>query len=269
MPGLSSRGWVGVRLLEKRRRLRSRTAVSLTSLCPASRDPDGPHAVTSNLARRLLAELLGSLVLTGAVIGSGILAVRMAGDNDAIALIGNTGATAAILFVLITGLGPISGAHFNPAVTLVMTLRRELSLLSALLYIPIQIIGCLIGAWLAHAMFELPIIQFSTHVRAGPAQMLSEGVATFALVFAILTVARWRPQAVAAAVALVIAAGYWWTASTSFANPAITIARAMTDTFAGVRPSDAPLFIAGQFAGALVAWITCLVLLPKWAPETS
>lgn len=215
------------------------------------------------LGRRLLAEALGSLILTGTVIGSGILAVRMAGGNDAIALIGNTGATAAILFVLISGLGPISGAHFNPAVTLVMTLRRETSILSAILYMPIQVLGCVAGALLAHAMFELPLIQISTHARAGPAQMLSEGVATFALVFAILTVSRWRPQAVAAAVALVITAGYWWTASTSFANPAITIARAMTDTFAGVRPIDAPGFIAGQFAGAIMAWIVCALLLPK------
>ena len=215
------------------------------------------------LGRRILAEALGSLLLTGTVIGSGILAVQHAGGNDAIALIGNTAATAAILFVLITGLGPVSGAHFNPAVSLVMALRREIGPLSLVLYISVQIIGCVLGAWLAHAMFDLPLIQISTHARAGPAQMLSEGVATFALVFAILTVAHWRPQAIAPAVALVIAAGYWWTASTSFANPAITIARAMSDTFAGVRPGDAPGFVAGQFAGALIAWITCAVLLPK------
>lgn len=202
-------------------------------------------------------------MLTGTVIGSGILASRLAGGNDAVALLGNTAATAAILFVLITGLGLISGAHFNPAVTLVMTLRRELSVLDALLYIPLQIGGCILGAWLAHAMFELPIIQMSAHIRAGPAQMLSEGVATFALVFAILSVSRWRAEAVAAAVALVITAGYWWTASTSFANPAITIARAMSDTFAGVRPVDAPGFIAAQIGGALVAWATCALLLPK------
>jgi glycerol uptake facilitator-like aquaporin len=216
-----------------------------------------------SLGQRLLAEALGSLLLTGTVIGSGILAARMAGGNDAIALMGNTAATGAILFVLVSGLGPISGAHFNPAVTLVMALRRETSVASALLYAPIQVMGCVAGAWLAHAMFELPIIQMSTHARSGPAQVLSEGVATFALVFAILTVSRWRPQAVAAAVALVITAGYWWTASTSFANPAITIARAMSDTFAGVRPADAPGFIVGQFAGALIAWITCAILLPK------
>jgi glycerol uptake facilitator-like aquaporin len=218
------------------------------------------------LGRRLFAETLGSMMLTGTVIGSGILAARLAGGNDAVALLGNTAATAAILFVLITALGPISGAHFNPAVTLIMALRHEISALSALLYIPLQIGGCILGAWLAHAMFELPIVQVATHVRAGPAQMLSEGVATFALIFAILAVSRWRPDAVAAAVALVITAGYWWTASTSFANPAITIARAMSDTFAGVRPADAPGFIAGQIAGALVAWAACSILLPKDKP---
>jgi glycerol uptake facilitator-like aquaporin len=217
------------------------------------------------LGRRLLAEALGSLILTGTVVGSGILAVRLAAGNDAVALIGNTAATGAILYVLITALGPISGAHFNPAVTLVMALRRELGVLSALLYIPVQVIGCVLGAWLAHAMFELPIMQVSTHVREGPAQILSEGVAAFALVFTIIAVSRWRSQAVPAAVALAISAGYWWTASTSFANPAITIARAMTDTFAGVRPEDARGFIAGQIAGALVAWIVCAVLLPKEA----
>lgn len=215
------------------------------------------------LGRRLLAEALGSLMLTGAVIGSGILAPRLADGNDAVALIGNTIATAAILFVLVTGLGPISGAHFNPAVSLIMALRRELSVLSLATYVPAQVVGCILGAWLAHAMFELPIIQVSTHARSGLAQAVSEGVAAFALVFTILTVARWRPQAIAAAVALVITAGYWWTASTSFANPAITIARSMTDTFAGVRPVDAPGFVAGQFAGALLAWAVCAILLPK------
>jgi glycerol uptake facilitator-like aquaporin len=213
--------------------------------------------------RRLLAELLGSLLLTGTVVGSGILAQRLADGNDAVALLGNTAATGAILFVLIIILGPISGAHFNPAVTLVMALRRQIRVGAAIAYVPAQVIGCVAGAWLAHAMFELPIIQLSTHVRAGSAQMLAEGVATFALLFTILGVSRFRNEAVPAAVALVIVAGYWWTASTSFANPAITVARAMTDTFAGVRPVDAPGFIAGQFAGAVLAWIVCALLFPK------
>jgi glycerol uptake facilitator-like aquaporin len=225
---------------------------------------DGAHHQRElGLGRRLLAELLGSLLLAGVVIGSGVLGERLADGNEAITLLANTAATAAILFVIVAGLGPVSGAHFNPAVTATMMLRRETSVVSGLLYIPAQVLGCVLGAWLAHAMFELPIIQFSTHERSGAAQVLSEGVAAFALVFAILTVSRWRPQAVAAAVALVIAAGYWWTASTSFANPAITIARAMSDTFAGVRPIDAPYFIAAQFSGAVVAAIVCAVLLPK------
>jgi len=221
--------------------------------------------VSEPLWRRVAAEFVGSLLLTGVVIGSGILASRLAGGNDAVALLGNTGATAAILFVLITALGPISGAHFNPAVTLVMTLRRALSAGDALSYVVVQIAGCVAGAILAHAMFELPLVQVATHARAGFAQDLSEAVATFALVFAILMVSRVRPQAVAAAVALTIAAGYWWTASTSFANPAITLARAISDTFAGVRPDDVPGFIAGQFVGALAAWAFCAVLAPKQA----
>lgn len=217
--------------------------------------------MSASFSQRLTAEVLGALVLTGTVIGSGVLAARLAGGNDAIALIGNTAATGAILFVLITALGPISGAHFNPAVSLVMALRRELSFGALIAYIAAQIIGCILGAWLAHAMFELPILQLSQHTRAGPAQMLSETVATFALLFTILMVAHWRPAAIPAAVALIITAGYWWTASTSFANPAITIARALSDTFAGVRPADAPGFIAAQFTGALAAWAVCALLL--------
>jgi glycerol uptake facilitator-like aquaporin len=213
--------------------------------------------------RRTAAELLGSAILTGTVIGSAILAVRLAGGNDAVALLGNTLATAAILFVLIHAFGPISGAHFNPAVTMVMTLRGQLSVGAAIAYVLVQVAGCILGAWLAHAMFELPILQTSTHVRAGPAQMLSEGVATFSLLLAILFVSKWKAEAVPAVVALAITAGYWWTASTSFANPAISIARSMSDTFAGVRPDDVPGFIVGQLVGALAAWLVSLALLPK------
>lgn len=224
-------------------------------------DIDGAAAVTASLTQRVTAETLGSLLLTGTVIGSGVLASRLAEGNDAIALLGNTAATGAILFVLITALGPISGAHFNPAVTLVMTLRREITPASALAYVPAQIIGCVLGAWLAHAMFELPLFQISQHARSGAAQMLSEGVATFSLLFAILLVSRSRPAAVPTAVALVITAGYWWTASTSFANPAITIARAMSDTFAGVSPADGPGFVVGQLCGALAACGVCDFLL--------
>lgn len=206
-----------------------------------------------SLAQRLTAEFLGSLLLAGTVIGSGILAARLAGGNDAVALLANTGATAAILFVLVTALAPISGAHFNPAVTLVMTLRRGLNAGDAAAYVIAQIAGCVAGALLAHSMFDLPLLQASTHVRAGLSQALSEAVATFTLVFAILMVSRARPQSVAAAISLTIAAGYWWTASTSFANPAITIARAFSDTFAGIRPQDAPAFVAGQMLGAIMA----------------
>ncbi len=219
------------------------------------------------MARRLCAELLGALLLAGVVIGSGILASRLAGGNDAVALLGNTAATAGILYVLITALGPISGAHFNPAVTLVMLVRRQISLGASSAYVVVQVIGCVLGAWLAHAMFDLPILQVATTLRGGAPLALSEAVATFALVFAILGVSRWKPDAVPAAIALVICAGYWWTASTSFANPAITIARALSDTFAGVRPADAPVFIASQVAGALAAAGVCgwLFATPKAA----
>ena len=216
-----------------------------------------------DVGRRLLAEFVGSLLLAGVVIGSGILADSLSAGNDGVALIGNTMATAAILFVLITTLGPVSGAHFNPAVTLVMALRRELTIRDAVLYGVVQIAGCVLGTWLAHAMFELPILQLATTDRSGPAKMMAEGVATFTLVFAILGAVRWRPEATATTVALVITAGYWWTASTSFANPAITIARAMTDTFAGVRFSDAPGFIVAQFVGALIALAVASILFGK------
>jgi glycerol uptake facilitator-like aquaporin len=214
-------------------------------------------------AGRCAAEFLGACILTGVVIGSGVLGADLADGNDAVALLANTLATAAILYVLVSVLGPISGAHFNPAVTLVSALRGETRLAIALLYAPLQIAGCICGAMVAHAQFELPLLQAATQVRAGPAQMLSEGVATFALIFAILGGVRHRPQAIPAIVALVIAAGYWWTASTSFANPAITIARAMSDTFAGIRPADAPGFIAAQFVGALVAWRVGAVLFAE------
>lgn len=215
------------------------------------------------LARQAMAEFLGALLLAGVVIGSGILAARLADGNDAVALLGNTLATAAILFVLINVLGPISGAHFNPAVTLVFVLRGETKLSVALLYAPLQVAGCVAGVVLAHAMFDMPLLQTATTARDGLAQMLSEGVATFALVFAILGGVRFKPNAVPAIVALTIAAGYWWTASTSFANPAITIARALSDTFAGIRPVDAPGFIAAQFAGALSAWAVAAFLFAK------
>ena len=221
------------------------------------------------LARRVAAEFGGALVLTTVVIGSGVMGVRLADGNAAIALLANTMATAAILFVLITALAPASGAHFNPAVTLVFALKRDLAWGDAFAFVLAQIAGCVAGAVLAHAMFDLQLLQTATNVREGPSQWLSEAAATFALVACILLVSRARPNAVAAAVALTIAAGYWWTASTSFANPAITIARALSDTFAGIRPEDAPGFIVAQIVGALAALAACGWLYPPARDDAS
>ena len=206
-----------------------------------------------DLRRRLVAEALGSALLLAVVIGSGIMGERLAGGNVAIALLGNTLATGAGLVVLITVFGPISGAHFNPAVTLVALIRREIAARDALLYLLVQIGGAIAGAWLAHAMFGEPILQVSTKLRDGPAQMLSEAVATFGLIGVILGTVRFRPDFTPIAVGLYITAAYWFTASTSFANPAVTLARALSDTFAGIAPASAPAFILAQFVGALLA----------------
>ena len=204
-------------------------------------------------SRRLVAECLGTALLLATVVGSGIMAERLAGGNVALALLGNTIPTGAILFVLITMLGPVSGAHFNPAVTLAFWMRREIKLNEALAYVGVQIIGAIVGTLAAHAMFEEILLQTSTNIRTGPAQWLSEGVATFGLVATILGTLRWRPEAVPTAVGLYITAAYWFTASTSFANPAVTIARSLTDTFSGIAPENAPGFILMQFVGAAVA----------------
>ena len=206
-----------------------------------------------DLPRRLLAEALGSAMLFATVIGSGIMAEQLAGGNVAIALLGNTLATAAMLFVLITMLGPVSGAHLNPAVTLVFALRHDLCWRDAALYAVAQLAGGLLGAAIAHAMFDLPILEIGTKVRSSPGQWLGEAVATFALVLTILGTIRHRPNWVPLAVAAVITAGYWFTSSTSFANPAITLARSLTDSFSGIRPIDAPGFIIAQIFGALAA----------------
>jgi len=205
-----------------------------------------------NLGRRLLAEGIGSLLLGATVIGSGVMAENLAGGNVAVALIANTGATVAVLATLIAMLGPISGAHFNPAVSLIQGVRGELPAREVAAYGIVQIAGCCAGALLAHAMFELPLLQASAHERAGVAQWLSELVATSGLILVVLSsanaeVAAWR-------VAAWIGAAYWFTASTSFANPAITVARALSDTFAGIRPADAPGFIAAQFVGAFLGF---------------
>ncbi len=203
--------------------------------------------------RRLLAEFIGTAGLLATVIGSGIMAERLADGNVAIALLGNTIATGAILVVLITIFGPVSGAHFNPAVTFGFMLRREINRRDALIYVVVQVAGGILGMLVAHAMFEEQIFQLSTKVRTGPAQMFSEGVATFGLMLTILGAVRHRPEAVSWMVGLYITAAYWFTASTSFANPAVTVARALTDTFSGIRPPDAPYFILLQFLGAAFA----------------
>jgi len=205
------------------------------------------------LTRKLFAEFLGSLFLLACVVGSGIMGVALAQGNDAIALLANALATAGVLYVLITLLGPVSGAHFNPAVSLVMRLRGELDTREFLAYVCVQVSGAVLGVLLAHAMFALPLWQPGTHVRSGAAQWLSEGVATFGLLLTILLGIRHRATAIPALVASYIFAAYWFTASTSFANPAVTIARALTQSFAGIRPEDVAGFVLVQFAGALLA----------------
>jgi glycerol uptake facilitator-like aquaporin len=201
--------------------------------------------------RKLLAEGLGSLLLSATVIGSAVMAENLAGGNVAVALLANTGATVAVLAVLIALLGPISGAHFNPAVSLIMALRRNLPWRVMGAYAVVQTLGCWLGALLAHAMFALPLLQTSHHVRTGVGQWLAEGVATFGLLLVVLE--HRRASDAPWMVAGWIGAAYWFTASTSFANPAITIGRALSDSFAGIRPSDAPMFIGAQFVGALAA----------------
>ena len=206
-----------------------------------------------NTLRRLVAELLGTAFLLAIVVGSGIMGESLAGGNTAIALLGNTIATGAGLVVLITVFGPISGAHFNPAVTLAMALRRELPVRMALAYGAVQIVGAVLGAWAAHAMFDQPILQVSQKLRDGPAQAWSEFIATFGLLATILGTVRFRPDFTPVSVGLYITSAYWFTASTSFANPAVTVARSLSDTFAGIAPSSAPMFIAAQLLGAVAA----------------
>ena len=211
---------------------------------------------TPPLGRRIAAEGLGSFFLFACVIGSGIMAANLSGGNDAIALLGNTLATGAILFVLITMLGPISGAHMNPAVSLVAASRRELRWTDAGAYILAQLAFGILGAWAAHLMFDLPTLQLSVKARTGVGQWISEAIATFGLILTILGTVKHRPQWVPASVALYIMAAYWFTSSTSFANPAITVARSLSDTFAGIAPADVPSFVFAQLAGAALAALT-------------
>ncbi len=213
------------------------------------------------LVRRLCAEGLGSALLAAAVVGSGIMAERLAAGNAAVALLANTAATVAVLATLIALLGPLSGAHFNPAVSLIEALRGRLGWRDATGYVGVQVAGCCGGAILAHAMFELPLIQSSTRVRAGGPQLLAELVATFGLLLVVL--GHRRAQDAPWMVAAWIGAAYWFTASTSFANPAITIARSLTNTFSGIRPVDAPWFILAQLAGAVIALGAANLLFDK------
>jgi len=203
--------------------------------------------------RRLAAEVLGAALLLAMVVGSGIMGERLAGGNAAIALLGNTLATGAGLMVLITVFGPVSGAHFNPVVTLAFAVRREISLRLAAGYLAAQVVGAMAGVFAAHAMFAEPLWQVSGKLRDGPGQAFSEFVAAFGLLATILGCLRFRPDFTPAAVGLYIASAYWFTASTSFANPAVTLARSFSDTFAGIAPASAPAFVAAQALGALTA----------------
>ena len=217
-------------------------------------------AYAQPLSRRLAGECLGSLLLAATVVGSGIMAERLSGGNMGVALLANTAATVAVLATLIALLGPVSGAHFNPAVSIIEALRGNLTWRDAGMYAAIQIVGCCAGAWIAHAMFELPVWQLSTHVRTGPAQWLAEGVATFGLL--LIVIGHHRSEDAPWMVAAWIGAAYWFTASTSFANPAITIARSLTNTFSGIRPADVLPFIGAQFVGGLVALAAARALFP-------
>ena len=214
------------------------------------------------LARRLAAEGVGSFFLFAGVIGSGIMAERLAGGNVGLALLANALATGAILFVLITMLGPGSGAHMNPAVSLVAASRREMGWRDASAYIAAQFAFGRGGAWAAHLMFDLPILQLSGKVRTGHGQWAGEAIATFGLVLTIIGTVRHRPQWVPASVALYITAAYWFTSSTSFANPAITVARSLSDSFAGIAPASVPLFILAQLAGAGLGALVASQLFP-------
>jgi len=211
--------------------------------------------LTFDLNRRLLSEFIGTAFLLATVVGSGIMAETLSGGNIGLALLANTIATGAILFVLITMFGPISGAHFNPAVTLVFCLRGEISKHHALLYLLVQIMAGIVGVFAAHVMFDENIIQFSQKIRTGPSQWFAEWVATFGLLATILATLKTRSESVPMAVGLYITAAYWFTASTSFANPAVTIARAWSDTFAGIRPEDVGGFILAQLFAAICAFV--------------
>ena len=223
--------------------------------------------MTEPLARRFAAEGIGSFFLFAAVIGSGVMAEALAGGNIAVALIGNTLATGAMLFVLITMLGPISGAHFNPAVSLVFASRGELPWRDAAAFIVVQLLGGVLGAWAAHLMFDLPILEYSIKARSGIGQWTGEAIATFGLILTIIGTVRHRPAWVPASVALYITSAYWFTSSTSFANPAITVVRSMSDSFAGIAPHDVPMFVLAQLIGAAAAALVSRALFDEHRPS--
>jgi len=217
---------------------------------------------STNLPRRLTAEALGAAILLATVVGSGIMAEKLAGGNIAVALLGNTIPTGAILVVLILVFGPLSGAHFNPAVSFAFALKRELAWRECAPFIIAQIMGAFVGVWAAHLMFDLPVLQVSTHIRSGGGQWFSEGIATFGLLLTIFGCVARTPSATPYAVGLYITAAYWFTASTSFANPAVTLARGFSDTFAGIAPAGIAAFVLAQMAGTGVA-----VVLARWLWE--
>jgi glycerol uptake facilitator-like aquaporin len=219
--------------------------------------------VNATLSRRVAAEFLGTALLLATVVGSGIMGAKLAGGNVALALLGNTLPTGAILAVLILIFGPVSGAHFNPAVTLAFVGRGELAMPVAFVYLAAQVAGAIAGAWAAHLMFELPVLQLSTTVRTGPGQWFAEAVATFGLLLTIFGCLAGARAALPYAVGLYITAAYWFTASTSFANPAVTIARAWSDTFSGIAPAGVAAFIAAQLVGAAAATLLAAWLWPK------
>jgi glycerol uptake facilitator-like aquaporin len=221
------------------------------------------------LSRKLCAEFLGTMLLLAVVVGSGIMGERLAGGNDAVALLGNTLATGVALTVLIMILGPISGCHINPAVTLSFVMQGQIRFPLAAGYVAVQVAGAIAGVVLAHAMFDLPLIAASTNARTGMGQWLGEVVATFGLVAVIVGCLRFRPQAVSVAVGLYISAGYWFTSSTSFANPAVTVGRALTDTFTGIRPVDVPAFVLAQVVGAVLATLLFRWLLTERMEDVS
>lgn len=225
--------------------------------------------MTEPLARRVAAEAIGSFFLFAAVIGSGVMVDALAGGNVAVALIGNTLATGAMLFVLVAMLRPISGAHFNPAVSLVYVSRGELSSRDMAAYVAAQLIGGVLGAWAAHLMFDLPLIQLSSKVRSGIGQWTGEAIATFGLIVTIIGTVRHRPALVPASVALYITSAYWFTSSTSFANPAITVVRSLSNSFAGIAPQDVPTFVLAQLIGAAAAALVSRALFDERPPSDS